>query len=45
MSSLQLFWFILIGVLFAGFFFLEGFDFGVGMSVKTLAKMIKKKIK
>ncbi|KFN89446.1 cytochrome d ubiquinol oxidase subunit II [Tetragenococcus muriaticus PMC-11-5] len=38
MSSLQLFWFILIGVLFAGFFFLEGFDFGVGMSVKTLAK-------
>ncbi|AYW47752.1 cytochrome d ubiquinol oxidase subunit II [Tetragenococcus osmophilus] len=38
MSSLQLFWFILIGVLFAGFFFLEGFDFGVGMSVQTLAK-------
>lgn len=37
MSGLQLFWFILIGVLFAGFFFLEGFDFGVGMSVKTLA--------
>lgn len=38
MSSLQLFWFILIGVLFSGFFFLEGFDFGVGMSVQTLAK-------
>ncbi|AYW46020.1 cytochrome d ubiquinol oxidase subunit II [Tetragenococcus koreensis] len=38
MSSLQLFWFILIGVLFAGFFFLEGFDFGVGMSVQTLTK-------
>lgn len=37
MSGLQLFWFILIGVLFAGFFFLEGFDFGVGMSTKTLA--------
>ncbi|EOT25938.1 cytochrome d ubiquinol oxidase subunit II [Enterococcus saccharolyticus] len=37
MSNLQLFWYILIGVLFAGFFFLEGFDFGVGMSVKTLA--------
>jgi len=25
-SGLQFFWFILIGVLFAGFFFLEGFD-------------------
>ncbi|MGM0240338.1 cytochrome d ubiquinol oxidase subunit II [Enterococcus sp. AZ103] len=36
MSSLQLLWFVLIGVLFAGFFFLEGFDFGVGMSVQTL---------
>ncbi|GBG94208.1 cytochrome D ubiquinol oxidase subunit II [Ligilactobacillus salitolerans] len=38
MSTLQLIWFIIIGVLFAGFFFLEGFDFGVGMSVLTLAK-------
>lgn len=38
MSGLQLLWFILIGVLFSGFFFLEGFDFGVGMSVQTLAK-------
>ncbi len=38
MSGLQLLWFILIGVLFAGFFFLEGFDFGVGMAVQTLAK-------
>ncbi|WP_407856853.1 cytochrome d ubiquinol oxidase subunit II [Enterococcus hailinensis] len=37
MSSLQFFWFLLIGILFAGFFFLEGFDFGVGMSVRTLA--------
>ncbi len=36
-SSLQLLWFLLIGVLFSGFFFLEGFDFGVGMSVQTLA--------
>ncbi|CAB1128822.1 cytochrome bb' ubiquinol oxidase subunit II [Candidatus Hydrogenisulfobacillus filiaventi] len=24
-------WFLLLGVLFAGFFFLEGFDYGVGM--------------
>lgn len=31
-------WFILIGVLFIGFLFLEGFDFGVGMSTKFLAK-------
>lgn len=31
-------WFILVGVLFIGFFFLEGFDFGVGMSTQFLAK-------
>lgn len=31
-------WFVLVGVLFAGFVFLEGFDFGVGMSTKFLAK-------
>lgn len=37
-SNLQFLWFILIGVLFAGFFFLEGFDFGVGMSTRILAK-------
>ncbi|GAJ27177.1 cytochrome d ubiquinol oxidase subunit II [Liquorilactobacillus sucicola DSM 21376 = JCM 15457] len=43
MSSLQLLWFILIGVLFAGFFFLEGFDFGVGMSLQTLAHNEKEK--
>ncbi|NLV20594.1 MAG: cytochrome d ubiquinol oxidase subunit II [Syntrophomonadaceae bacterium] len=29
-------WFILIAVLFAGFFFLEGFDFGVGMLMQWL---------
>ncbi|MEG2253822.1 MAG: cytochrome d ubiquinol oxidase subunit II, partial [Vagococcus sp.] len=38
MSNLQLLWFFLSAVLFTGFFFLEGFDFGVGMAVKTLAK-------
>lgn len=38
MSGLQLLWFCLIGLLFSGFFFLEGFDFGVGMSVQTLAQ-------
>lgn len=37
MSTLQLLWFVLIGILFSGFFFLEGFDFGVGMSIQTLA--------
>ncbi|MDV5973587.1 Cytochrome bd-I ubiquinol oxidase subunit 2 [Streptococcus canis] len=37
MTALQFFWFFLIGLLFAGFFFLEGFDFGVGMAVQTLA--------
>ena len=38
MSGLQLLWFILIGVLFVGFFFLEGFDYGVGMATKLFAK-------
>lgn len=36
MSFLQLLWFVLIGVLFAGFFFLDGFDYGVGMVTVTL---------
>ncbi|MDQ0230068.1 cytochrome d ubiquinol oxidase subunit II [Metabacillus malikii] len=31
-------WFLLIGILFVGFIFLEGFDFGIGMSTKFLAK-------
>ncbi|NHN28876.1 cytochrome d ubiquinol oxidase subunit II [Paenibacillus agricola] len=29
-------WFVLIAVLFTGFFFLEGFDFGVGMATRLL---------
>jgi cytochrome d ubiquinol oxidase subunit II len=29
--DLNTLWFVLVAVLFAGFFFLEGFDFGVGM--------------
>lgn len=36
--QLSEFWFLLIGVLFVGFMFLEGFDFGVGMSTRFLAK-------
>ncbi|MBZ5984921.1 cytochrome d ubiquinol oxidase subunit II [Leuconostoc gelidum subsp. gasicomitatum] len=31
MSTLEIVWFVLIGILWAGFFFLEGFDFGIGM--------------
>ncbi|GER67211.1 cytochrome bd ubiquinol oxidase subunit 2 [Weizmannia acidilactici] len=31
-------WFVLVCVLFTGFVFLEGFDFGVGMSTKFLAR-------
>ena len=38
MTGYQILWFVLIAVLFSGFFFLEGFDFGIGMSLKTLAK-------
>lgn len=37
MSAFQFLWFLLIGVLFAGFFFLDGFDYGVGMAAKTIA--------
>lgn len=36
MTVLQVLWFILIGVLFSGFFFLDGFDYGVGMAVETV---------
>ncbi|GGF95562.1 cytochrome bd ubiquinol oxidase subunit 2 [Paenibacillus albidus] len=38
MLSLNELWFVLIAVLFIGFFFLEGFDFGVGMETQLLAK-------
>lgn len=31
-------WFVLIAVVFIGFFFLEGFDFGVGMATRVLAR-------
>jgi cytochrome d ubiquinol oxidase subunit II len=36
--SLNDVWFILIGVLFTGFFFLEGFDYGVGILLPFLGK-------
>ena len=35
---LQTLWFILIAVLWIGFYFLEGFDFGVGMLIPVLGK-------
>src|SRR5688500_10864943 len=31
-------WFVLIAVLWTGYFFLEGFDFGVGVLTKLLAR-------
>jgi cytochrome d ubiquinol oxidase subunit II len=36
--DLRVIWFILIGILFSGFFFLEGFDFGVGILLMFLGK-------
>jgi len=36
--SLNTVWFVLVTVLFIGFFFLEGFDFGVGMLLPFLGK-------
>ena len=36
--GLEEFWFVLIGVLWSGYFFLEGFDFGVGMLLPVLPR-------
>jgi len=36
--ELNTLWFILIGVLFTGYFFLEGFDFGVGILLPFMGK-------
>jgi cytochrome d ubiquinol oxidase subunit II len=36
--ALQTVWFILIGILFTGFFLLEGFDYGVGILLPFLGK-------
>lgn len=43
MSALQFIWFVLICVLFVGFFFLEGFDFGVGMASGIIARTDEEK--
>lgn len=37
--GLQEFWFIVVAVLFLGFFILEGFDFGVGMLMEPLGRL------
>ena len=37
MMELQVLWFILVTVLFTGFFFLEGFDYGVGTLLPFLS--------
>ncbi|MDO5646067.1 MAG: cytochrome d ubiquinol oxidase subunit II [Dermabacter sp.] len=42
-TFLQTLWFILIAVLFLGYFILEGFDFGVGMNVFGLGKKDEKR--
>jgi cytochrome d ubiquinol oxidase subunit II len=36
--DLNIIWFVLIGVLYTGFFILEGFDFGVGILLPFLSK-------
>jgi len=36
--TLQILWFILIGVLFIAFFFLEGFDFGTGIATRLIGR-------
>ena len=36
--DLNIIWFILITVLFIGFFFLEGFDYGVGILLPFIGK-------
>ncbi|RDH79814.1 cytochrome d ubiquinol oxidase subunit II [Mycolicibacterium moriokaense] len=37
--GLQEFWFVLVAVLFLGFFILEGFDFGVGMLMEPFGQV------
>ena len=37
-NFLQTLWFVLIGVLWIGYFVLEGFDFGVGMLLRALGR-------
>ncbi|HEX6552483.1 MAG TPA: cytochrome d ubiquinol oxidase subunit II, partial [Ktedonobacteraceae bacterium] len=36
--DLRMLWFVLIAILFTGFFVLEGFDFGVGILLPFLGR-------
>lgn len=38
LENLQTFWFVLIAVLWVGYFILEGFDFGVGVLIPFVSK-------
>ncbi|WP_040803339.1 cytochrome d ubiquinol oxidase subunit II [Nocardia concava] len=44
--SLPVFWFVLVAVLFTGYFVLEGFDYGVGMLMPILGRSseVKKRV-
>ena len=35
-TFLQVVWFVLISILWLGYFLLEGFDFGVGMLIRAV---------
>jgi cytochrome d ubiquinol oxidase subunit II len=37
-ASLQGFWFVVLGMLWGGYFVLEGFDFGVGMLMRLIGR-------
>jgi cytochrome d ubiquinol oxidase subunit II len=37
-TALQVIWFVLISILWIGYFVLEGFDFGVGMLIRVLGR-------
>ena len=37
-TTLQVIWFLLIAILWIGYFVLEGFDFGVGMLMRVLGR-------
>jgi len=41
--DLNILWFIIVTILFIGFFFLEGFDYGVGMLLPFLGKRDKER--
>ncbi|MDO8213583.1 cytochrome d ubiquinol oxidase subunit II [Conexibacter sp. CPCC 206217] len=42
-TFLQTLWFVLIGVLWVGYFVLEGFDFGVGMLLRAIGRTTSEK--